>query len=109
LVAEISSGSARERSLPRVQQIVIRNGTKIEGQSHSRYADSNGTITRIVFGLAVFYDLSMAKTIETTISEAEAELVGEPSLVELAARISQREPYSGPPVAPLVRRDRDAR
>jgi hypothetical protein len=51
----------------------------------------------------------MAKTIETTMSEAQAELAGKPSLVELAARILQREPYSGPPVAPIVRQDRDAR
>ena len=42
-------------------------------------------------------------------SEAKAELAGKPSLVELAARISQRKPYSGPPVAPTVREDRDAR
>jgi hypothetical protein len=51
----------------------------------------------------------MAKTIEATRSEAKAELAGKPTLVELAARISQREPYEGPPVAPLVREDRDAR
>jgi hypothetical protein len=57
----------------------------------------------------VLYDRAMAKTIETTMSEAQAELAGKPSLVELAARISQREPYSGPPVAPIVRQDRDAR
>ena len=50
----------------------------------------------------------MGKRIETT-TEAKAELAGKPSLVELAARISQREPYVGPPVAPLVREDRDAR
>jgi hypothetical protein len=52
----------------------------------------------------------MAKTVEATISEAKAELAGKPSLVELAARISQREPYDGRPVAPpTVREDRDAR
>jgi hypothetical protein len=51
----------------------------------------------------------MVKTIETTMTEAKAELAGKPSLIELAARISQREPYEGPPVAPLVREDRDAR
>lgn len=51
----------------------------------------------------------MVKAIEARITEANAELAGKPSLVELAARISQREPYKGPPVAPLVREDRDAR
>lgn len=51
----------------------------------------------------------MAKTIEAAMIEAKAELVGKPSLIELATRISQREPYKGPPVAPLVREDRDAR
>jgi hypothetical protein len=57
----------------------------------------------------VLYDPEMAKTIEATITEAKAELAGKPSLVELAARISQRKPYSGPPVAPIVREDHDAR
>ncbi len=42
-------------------------------------------------------------------TEAQAELAGKPSLIELVARISQREPYKGPSVAPLVREDRDAR
>lgn len=51
----------------------------------------------------------MAKTIEATMTEAKAELVGKPSLMELAARISQREPFKGPSIAPLVREDRDAR
>ncbi len=51
----------------------------------------------------------MVKTIEARMAEAKAELAGKPSLIELAARISQREPYKGPPVAPLVREDRDAR
>jgi hypothetical protein len=40
---------------------------------------------------------------------AKAELAGKPSLIELAARIAQREPYTGPPIAPLVREDRDGR
>ncbi|MEA2213662.1 MAG: hypothetical protein QOF83_3610 [Solirubrobacteraceae bacterium] len=57
----------------------------------------------------MLYDPDMAKTIEATITEAKAELAGKPSLVELAARISQRKPYSGPPVAPIVREDHDAR
>jgi len=51
----------------------------------------------------------MGKTIDATISEAKAERAGKPSLVELAARISQREPYSGPPVAPIVRQDHGTR
>ena len=51
----------------------------------------------------------MSRTIEATMAEAKVELAGKPSLVELAARISQREPYDGPPVAPLVREDRDGR
>jgi hypothetical protein len=51
----------------------------------------------------------MDKTIEATINESQAGLAGRPSLIELAARISQREPYAGPPVAPLVREDRDTR
>ncbi len=45
----------------------------------------------------------MGKTIEATINESKAELAGRPSLIELAARISQGEAYTGPPVAPLVR------
>lgn len=36
-------------------------------------------------------------------------MAGKPTLAELAARISQREPYDGPPVALIVRRDRDER
>jgi hypothetical protein len=55
------------------------------------------------------YDGNVAKTIESMMSEGKAELVSKPSLVELAARISQREPDNGPPVAPIVRQDRDAR
>jgi hypothetical protein len=51
----------------------------------------------------------MVKTIETTMIEAKAELAGKPSLVELVARIAEREPYTGPSVATLVRADRDAR
>jgi hypothetical protein len=51
----------------------------------------------------------MLKTIEATMADAKAQLEDKPALVELAARISQREPYEGPPVAPLVREDRDAR
>jgi hypothetical protein len=51
----------------------------------------------------------MNETIEATMADAKAELAGKPSLIELAARISQREPYDGPPVAPLVREDRDTR
>ena len=51
----------------------------------------------------------MAKTIEATMIEAKSGLTGKPSLIELAERISQREPYTGPPVAPIVRQDRDRR
>jgi hypothetical protein len=51
----------------------------------------------------------MAKTIEATLSEAQAELAGKPSLVDLAARIAQREPYGIPPVLPIVREDRGDR
>jgi hypothetical protein len=51
----------------------------------------------------------MVKAIEARITEAKAELAGKPSLMGLAARISEREPYTGPAVATLVREDRDAR
>jgi len=51
----------------------------------------------------------MTKAIEAVMSEAKAELRDKPSLRELAARIAQREPYSGPPVAPVLREDRDSR
>ncbi len=40
--------------------------------------------------------------------DAEEELATKPSLKELAAKISQREPYSGPPIGPIVRQDRDS-
>ena len=51
----------------------------------------------------------MAKTIEKLISDAQAELASKPSVEELAARISQRKPHDGPPVASVVREDRDSR
>lgn len=51
----------------------------------------------------------MASTIVATMTEAKVELAGKPSLIELAARISHREPYEGPPVASLMREDRDTR
>ncbi len=50
----------------------------------------------------------MANTIEKLSTEAQAELASKPSLKELAARISRRLSYTGPPVAPIVRRDRDS-
>lgn len=51
----------------------------------------------------------MVKALEARITEAKVELAGKPSLMALVARISEREPYNGPPVAPVVREDRDAR
>ncbi len=50
----------------------------------------------------------MAKTIETLMSEAKRELADKPTLKELLAQIGERPPYTGPPVAPIVRQDRDA-
>jgi hypothetical protein len=51
----------------------------------------------------------MAKAIEVVMNEAKSELTGKPSLRDLAARISEREPYGGPPVASILREDRDSR
>jgi hypothetical protein len=72
--------------------------------------DGRAVLGAVIAAMALrpFYDNEMSKTIEAALAEAQTELEGKPSLVELAARISQREPYTSPAVGPLVREDRDA-
>ncbi len=54
-----------------MQQIVLRNGTKNDRQRHSRYADSNGTIT---FNEAAFETIVPAHLQEFHEMRAEARI-----------------------------------